>query len=576
MTSTTRTLALLGVCAAPALAQPDLTFLGRYESGVFDDSAAEIVAYDELTRNIFVTNAATNAIDVICIEFPRAPGLITSIDLSPYGGGVNSVAVRDGIVAVAVEAEVKQDPGSVVLFDTSGGFIAQVQTGALPDMVTFSPDGRYVLSANEGEPNDDYTIDPEGSITIIDLEGDGLGPGLSSATADFRAFDASGVPAGVRVFGPGATPSQDLEPEYIGVSSDSSTAFVACQENNCLAVVDIASATVTALIPLGTKDHSLPGNELDASNRDDAINITSWPVSGLYLPDAIDVFSVGGQDYIITANEGDSRDYDGYSEEERVGDLTLDPAAFPDAATLQLDENLGRLKITTSQGDTDGDGDYDELYSYGARSVSIWDSAGNLVADTGALFEVLTAQKLGDNFNSTNDENGSFDNRSDDKGVEPEAVVVGDFEGTPYAFVGFERVGGIMTLDVSDPTDPRFADFVISRDFNGDPASGTAGDLAPEGFVYITPGQSPIGQAMLIATHEVSGTTAMYLVSDDNLRCATLGDLNSDCVVNALDFGIMISSFGPADPCTQGIDLTGDGRIDYFDLSVLLREFSAN
>jgi 2',3'-cyclic-nucleotide 2'-phosphodiesterase/3'-nucleotidase/5'-nucleotidase len=562
--------------AAPSIAQIDVLYLGRYESGIFDDSAAEIVAYDAMTQNIFVTNASAKNIDIICIEYPQAPGLVTSIDLSPFGGGVNSVAVQSGLVAVAVEANVKQDPGSVVFFDTNGNYITDVQTGALPDMVTFTPDGNYVLTANEGEPDDDYLVDPEGSITIIAIDQKGRSDSFIASTADFSAFDASGVPAGVRIFGPGATPSQDLEPEYIAVSSDSTTAFVACQENNCLAVVDIASATVTALVTLGTKDHSLPGNELDASNRDDAINITNWPVHGLYLPDAIDIFSVNGNDYIISANEGDSRDYDGFSEEDRVGDLTLDPAAFPDAATLQLDENLGRLKITTTLGDTDGDGDYDELYSYGARSISIWDTAGNLVADTGALFEELTARKIPGNFNSTNDENGSFDNRSDDKGVEPEAVVVGDFNGTPYAFVGFERMGGIMTFDVSDPASPSFVDYVNSRDYNGDAAAGTAGDLAPEGFAYISAEDSPVGQALLVATHEVSGTTAIYLVTDSPLRCANLGDLNNDCALDFRDFSILLNSFGPSDPCTEGADLTRDGNIDIFDLQVLIREFAAN
>ena len=90
--------------------------------------------------------------------------------------------------------------------------------------------------------------------------------------------------------------------------------------------------------------------------RDGAIRIGSWPVFGIYLPDAIANFRSGDRQYLITANEGDTRDYDAYSEEARVADLTLDPVAFPNAASLQQDENLGRLTLTTTPGDTDADG----------------------------------------------------------------------------------------------------------------------------------------------------------------------------------------------------------------------------
>jgi len=501
--------------------------LSSYSTGIFDEGAAEIADYDATTQRIFFTNADANTVEALDASDPSALALAFSIDMSVYGGGVNSVVVLNGGIAVAVEANVKQDPGSVVFFDLDGNFLSQVTAGALPDMVTVTPDGTKVLVANEGEPSDDYTVDPEGSVSMIDISG-GLA-GLTAAdvsTADFSGFVMADIP-GVRIFGPGASIAQDLEPEYVAVSADSQTAFVACQENNALAIVDIPSATVTDIVALGTKDHSLPGNELDASNQDAGINIRNWPVKGLYLPDAIDLYTVGGNDYIVTANEGDSRDYDGFSEEERGDDLVLDSATFPGRDTLQLNENLGRIKVTTTLGDTDNDGDYDEIYTYGARSFSIWDAAGNLVFDSGSEFERIIAQQTPDVFNSNNDDNDSFESRSDDKGPEPEALEIAQIGGTSYAFIGLERIGGIMVYDVTDPLDPQFIEYVNNRDFS-EPVDSVAGlDSGVESLRFIPAADSPNGKNLIISSNEVSGTVTAFeiVIPDYTLQILHASDL---------------------------------------------------
>lgn len=495
--------------------------LGVYQSGLFDESAAEILAHDPGTQRLFVVNAFSNSLDVLDIQDPSAPSLLFSIDMSPYGAESNSVAVgqvpvgeglsAETIVAVAVAADPAQDPGRCVFLDTDGQLLASVTAGALPDMVTFTPDGRYALVANEGEPDDDYLVDPEGSVSVIDLSG-----GVRSLTdgdvanAGFNAFDAAVLDPSVRIFGPGASVSQDLEPEYIAVSDDSSTAWVCCQEANALAILDVQTATITDVVGLGFKDHSLPGNALDASNEDGTIRILNWPVLGMYQPDAIAAFTARGGQYVISANEGDSRDYDGYSEEERVEDLTLDPIVFPDAATLQEEPRLGRLKTTSANGDADGDGLYEEIYCYGGRSFSIWGPDGSLVYDSGDLIEQITAFLLPDHFNSTDDENGSFDDRSDDKGPEPEGVVVGKAYGRTLAFLGLERLGGIMVFDVTRPNGPTYVDYVNTRDFAGDPEAGTAGDLAPEGLAFIAAEDSPTGTPLLAVGFEISGTTRLF------------------------------------------------------------------
>lgn len=485
--------------------------LGTYASGLFADSGAEIVAHDPATQRVFVVNAGDGFIDVVDINNPANPSLAFRIDISPYGANANSVAVHKGIVVAAVEANVKQDPGKAIFFDTDGNFLNQVTVGALPDMVTFSPNGKWVLVANEGEPNDAYTNDPEGSVSIINLH-----RGVASLTqakvrtADFKRFNNATLDSSIRVFGPNASVAQDLEPEYITVSHNSKKAWVTLQENNAIGVIDIRSAKVTDLIGLGFKNHSMPGNEFDASNEDDAINITHWPTQGMYQPDAIASYRVRGKTYLLTANEGDSRDYSGFSEEERVADITLDPTAFPNAAVLQQEANLGRLKITNTLGDDDNDGDFDRLFSYGARSFTIWTSDGQQVFDSGSNFETITAAILPEDFNSDDEENGSFDARSDDKGPEPEGVVIGKVHGRQYAFIGLERVGGIAVYDVTAPAQAEFVEYINTRDFAGDPAAGTAGDLSPEGLAFIKKSDSPTGKPLLVVGYEVSGTTTIY------------------------------------------------------------------
>ncbi len=451
-----------------------LNHISSFTTGVFDDGAAEIVAHDPVTQRLFVVNAANSTIFALDISDPFTPTLILDINLpinlSPFGKKANSIAVHDGIIAAAIENNNTQSPGVVAFFDTNGLFINQITVGSLPDMITFAPNGKWVLVANEGEPDDGYTVDPEGSVSIIDIKN-----GVSNITqadvrtADFSAYNNTVLDPSIRIFGPNATVAQDLEPEFITISKDSSTAYVTLQENNAIAIIDIKNAEVEELVGLGFKDHSILENAIDASNKDSAINISTWPVHGMYQPDAIASYKVKGKTFLITSNEGDSRDYTGFSEEERVENLPLDSNAFPNAATLQDESNLGRLKVTTSNGDTDNDGDFDNLFSFGARSFSIWDDKGKLVFDSGDALEKITSSVLPFDFNSTDDNNGSFDNRSDDKGPEPEGVIVGKFFGNHYGFIGLERIGGIAVFDITKPGKPHFIQYINTRDFTGCP-----------------------------------------------------------------------------------------------------------
>lgn len=494
--------------------------IGTYSTGLFDEGGAEIPTYDPVTQRLFVVNGGAKTIDVLSISDPTKPSLLFNIDITPYGGAANSVSFKNGLLAAAVEAVTPQDPGKAVFFNANGDFLNSVTVGALPDMLTFTPDGNRVLVANEGEPNSDYSVDPEGSVSIINL-GD-----FSVVNAGFTQFNSQIDQlraAGVRIFGSNATVAQDLEPEYITVSEDSTKAWVSLQEGNAIAVLDLIENQISDIIPLGFKDYSQPGNGIDASDRDDAINITNWPVLGMYQPDAITSYTVNGKTYIVTANEGDTRDYDTFSEEIRLGNdgYQLDPDAFPNADELKLPANLGRLTVTNTLGDVNGDGLFEQIYAFGGRSFSILEvdeATGILkqVYDSGDDFEQIIAQRLPDFFNSNNTEN-NFDNRSDDKGPEPEDVKVAEINGRFYAFVGLERVGGIMTYDITDPLNPVFVDYTNNRDFTAettidDKTNPAVKDLAPEGLLFISAANSPNGKPLLVAANEVSGTTTLFSI----------------------------------------------------------------
>jgi hypothetical protein len=593
-------------------------------------SCAEIPAFDPVTKRLFVVNGSNQRVDVFDASNPSAlqttTAPIASISLPDFSP--NSVAVNgSGVLAIGLEAYVAGDPGAkvrpglvaVYRTDNLGTPAATVSVGAQPDMVTFTPDGRYVLSANEGEPSGYNTgtlrgyADPEGSVNIIDV-GNPSAPvnrqvGFTAFNGQRDALRAQGV----RIFGPGgpltqggatvdasgATVAQDLEPEYITVSEDGSTAYVALQENNAIAVIEgvnTAAPTVTRIIALGLKDFSQAGAGLDLSDEDGtpnsntgvpAISIQRRAVLGMYQPDAIATWRVNGVQYIVSANEGDARDWPGFFEETRVRSArTQDPPApvvgattaaaltnpaqcgggggVPDTALLGaanallttpltgaqfvLDSNHGRLIVTANYNGGAGNtglnaaGQCSALYAFGGRSISIWTvptaagAAMTRVWDSGDQIERITAQFSsstvsnsssptdatvvngstsvpGVNVNYNYQFNGShsgtgnnaLDNRSPSKGPEPEGVVLGRIGEKTYAFVGLERVGGVMVWDVTNPLSPAYVNYFNTR-------TAQTGDRGPEGLAFVPASRSPTGNPLLIVSNEISGTTTLFTV----------------------------------------------------------------
>ena len=502
-----------------------LSKIGGFGSALL--GASEITAFDSKSKRLFVVNGANGSLDVVDLADPSNPKVIQTISTAAFGGGVfNSVAVYDGLVAVAVEANPKTSAGKVAFYDGQTlALLNTVTVGSQPDMVTFSPDGKFVITANEGEPNSygaTDSIDPEGSISVITVNRGGT---PTVASADFKAFigqEASLRSQGVRIYGPGANAAQDLEPEYVAVTDDSKTAYVTLQENNAVAIVDLATAKVTSIKPLGFKDHSIAGMEMDVSDEDGgpntnsgtpAVKIIIVPVKGMYQPDAIATYTAAGQTYFITANEGEARaDWPGYTDETRVRThcaAGLDPSVFADAANLILDSNLGRLRITANPNGTstgkNAAGQCNELWSFGARSFTIWNKDMVRVFDSGDQIEQRTSALATAKFNSSHD-NDTLDSRSPAKGPEPEGVTIGKIGSKNFAFVGLERVGGVMVYDVTTPTAPVFMTYFNNRAANG---ATLTGDRGPEGVLFIPAAKSPNGKPLLIVGNEVSGTTAV-------------------------------------------------------------------
>jgi hypothetical protein len=565
-----------GTDGQDANANISLNLVGRIKLNPSDpEGAAEIVQFHPASKTIYAINGAADepTIEMIdassltseALNNPLSDENLTSIALvlpTEQGGivlaGPTSVAVSGDWMAVSVPAKDKATNGMVLFYnglDTSSPtFVKAVEVGNLPDMVIFTPDASKVLTANEGEPSGDYNIDPEGSISVITIvDGTPSDTSINISFSDYNGkqteLETLGMhfpnPSGRTINGTliNTTVAQDLEPEYITTTND--VAYVTLQENNGLAIIDLTDNSVQ-VIGLGFKDWS--DYQFDGM-EDGTVSFRQYDdLYGMYMPDTIASYQWKGADFLLTANEGDAREYffdtfnangdqdedlcntaggqdfdedDGclsYSEETQARRLDYAPGSNLD--TIAGDDPkdfdftaypLGRLNVTKILGDSDSDGEHEALYAYGARSFTIWDSNGLVVFDSGDDFERISASIHGNAFNNNNDENEG-DARSANKGPEPEALTVGKVGDKTYAFIGLERMGGIFVYDVSNPYDTKFVDYVINRDLTE--GGDIMGDNGPEGMVFVDASTSPTGRALLIIGNEVSGTVSVWQITE--------------------------------------------------------------
>ena len=495
-------------------------------------AGAEISAFDAASGRLFVTSFA--GLQVVSVDADLTMTLLGTISIGV--NDLNSVAVKNGIVAVAVAATDKTLPGSVYFLDADGDItspsmtLRSITVGANPDMLTFSADGKTVLVANEGEMASP-TSNPEGSVSIIDLSN-----GVAAATvntASFTAFNdkfAELKAEGVRLFD-GITVAKDLEPEYISISPDGKTAFVTLQESNAIGILDIATANFTDIVPLGLK--SWLGLPLDGSDKDNYKPSTTLPVFGQYMPDGIGSFTGSdGNAYYIIANEGDDRsdfmspdavklkDIATYVDPVSGHNFSLDPQLIAKYGNLLSTSAIGNLRISLApgnNGDIDGDGVIEQIQAYGARSFSILNAEGTIVFDSGSQIEQFAASTGA--FNSANPASGIFvDTRSDNKGPEPEGIAIGQVGGKTLAFVGLERGAG--TIMVYDVTDPQHVSFVQSLSHPNDSKALTGDGLesgaGPEGLTFVSADASPSGKNLLFVSNEYSNNVSLFTITNLN------------------------------------------------------------
>jgi len=509
----------------------ELNYIGSFDPSGASTSTCEIVVHDPVSQRLFTTSAIAGFLDIINFSNPAAPTLVSSINMNTYGG-VTSVAVKNGVVAVASPNADETLNGSVVFFDTNGTFLKQVTVGALPDMITFSPDGTKVMTANEGQPNANYSIDPEGSVSIINIAG-GI-PNLNQSNVTTLLFTAYNtqetalIASGVRKLKLTSTLSQDFEPEFITISADSQKAWVTLQENNAIVEINLTTSTISDIWALGAKDVSIPGNGMDISDNNGQVLIANWPIKAFYMPDAVANYTVGGTTYLVTANEGDEKEYTGFVERTTVGASTyiLDAALYPHAAVLKQSYNMGRFRVSNLSGNTDADTDFEVISAVGSRSFSIFNATTKqIVFDSGDDFEKYTAANLPTLFNADHSDNISK-GRSRAKGPEPEGVTIAQISNQTFAFISLERVGGVMVYNITNPNNVTFVEYKNSRS-----TSAWSGDNGPEGITYIKPENSPNGTPYILVANEISGTITIFEVDRNALN-------NSDFISETKTFAI--------------------------------------
>lgn len=472
------------------------------------EMGSEIVAFDKDTKKMFVTNGATNSIDVFSLTYgvsskTTTMSKIDSFDLSEYGSSVQSVAAKDGKIAVAVGSSSKATiKGKVVIFDTNGTLLSQTVVGYLPDMVTFNEDGTKIIVANEGEP--DATtgtyVDATGSVGVITIaSADSSENANGYAEVDFSKAILTSSSDGIEVR-LGGTPSNDkaldIEPEYITISGN--YAYVTLQENNAIAKINISGTTpVLELVKsLGAKNYSTL-NTIDIEEEGQVLMKNYSELYGLYMPDSISSYSVDSKTYLVTANEGDGREWlDSNDEVVFADEAKISKLSLADAISSEYSSE-NDLKVITDMG-KNSDGKYEKLYTLGARSFSIWDENGTLVFDSGDEISKLTSKIMPKLFNQ---DNGEIDGRSGNKGVEPEALAVGKIGSKVYAFVGLERQNAIVVYDITSPEKAKFVKYIITEN---------DGDISPEGMKFVSKEDSPTGNALLMVSYEISGSTSVY------------------------------------------------------------------
>lgn len=494
-----------------------------------DGGVAEIVAYNADNQCLYVVNGQDGVLDVATLTAAGELVIQNSIEVKQliegftYGDMTSvSVDTANDSIAIALQAADYKEAGRVAVMDYEGNLKTSYETGVQPDMVTFAKDGAYILTANEGEPREGYgdgVVDPAGSVTIIDTRTG------EAVNAGFEGFDSASLANEGVLFsivnGNIASAAVDLEPEYIAVNAAGTKAYVSLQEANAIGILDLEAKAFTAVKSLGFKDYSLPENVVDLVD-DGVYQADNYAnVFGVYMPDGVSLYEANGTTYLVTANEGDAREW-GSDSTEFVNEAK---------ETLTSVNGTEAKKVRVLDQEVTAGLDSANQYLFGGRSFSIFNAdTMELVYDSANQFESKTAAYIPDYFNCSNDDI-EFDSRSAKKGPEPETVVVGQVGDKSYAFVALERIGGVMVYDITAPNQTTYVNYINTRSFEADIKE----DVAPEGLAFIPAAASASGKPVLLAACEVSGTVVSYTI--DTKSNETTEDNNDSDTDNDSDQG---------------------------------------
>ena len=546
-------LSLIAVLTASALfaagqlpAQADeatvkITEISSITSGDGEGSA-EIATYHAGSKRIFATNGVKNTIDIFDISDVANPKKVGSVALSPYGNDVTSVAAGRDVVVAVVNVSDKFSAtgvptttnGKIVVFDTAGKVLSSPDVlGVLPDSVSFAPNGTTALVAIEAQPvcakddpataakeDADYTkaSDPVGGVTVVDLS-DPTSPVLKFA--GFDQFTVSEMRAkGIAVSSVVNNVSKDFEPEF-ATAIDNEFAYVTIQEANAIGKLNIQTATFESITRAFESKVSQVAR--DTSDRDAGAGPRYYPnVVGASQPDAIAGFKMGSGNYFITANEGDAREYTCLNDDLRAASLKVDPRRFADWKTLSGSAALGRAKVNPNNGDRDGDGDIDTIHLRGSNSMTmyrnglpIWDSAELLDKIQTTAFGVANINGSHSLSSDKATMNYVGQDRSDDKGSEPEGVAVGMVGDRRIAVLGLERMTALAVFDITQPRIPVFIEWLQMLPTKATPAKDVK-YWSPEGIVFVPADKSPSGKALIITSYELSGSLSIHQIEPHN------------------------------------------------------------
>ena len=537
-------LALITAGQLPALANGatvKITEISSITSGDGEGSA-EIGTFHAASKRIFATNGVKNTIDIFDISDVANPKKVGSVSLSPYGNDVTSVAAgRDVVVAVVNVADKfsatgvpTTTNGKIVVFDTNGKVLSSPDVlGVLPDSVSFAPDGTTALVAIEGQPvcakddpataakeDTDYSkaSDPVGGVTVVDLSNP------AAPVLRFAGFDQFSVTAmkakGIAVSSVVNNVSKDFEPEFVS-AVDNNYAFVTIQEANAIGKLNIRTATFENVTR--AFESKLESVARDTSDRDAGAGPRNYKrVVGASQPDAIAAFKSGAGQYYVTANEGDAREYTCLNDDLRASALKVDPRRFPDWKAWSANAALGRAKVNPTNGDLDGDGDIDNIHLRGTNSMTIYRS-GSVFWDSGELLDQIQTQAFGvaniNGSHSLSSDKSTMNyvgqDRSDDKGSEPEGVAVGMVGDRRIAVLGLERMTALVVFDITEPRKPIFQEWIQMLPTKATPAKDVK-HWSPEGIVFVPAENSPSGKALIITSYELSGSLSIHQIEPRN------------------------------------------------------------